>query len=100
RLTPRLPLFPTRRSSDLGSARTGVRREAGFAVEIIRSPCGGWPNEETGMSAETLFGVVSTAIVPGWLLIAAAPRARITERLVLSDRKSTRLNSSHDQISY
>ena len=36
------------------------------------------------MSAETLFEIVSTAIVPGWLLLVAAPRWRITERLVAS----------------
>jgi ABA DEFICIENT 4-like len=36
------------------------------------------------MSAETLFAVVSAAIVPGWLLLILVPRARITERLVLS----------------
>lgn len=36
------------------------------------------------MSAETLFKVVSAAIVPGWLLLVAAPRSRITERLVSS----------------
>jgi hypothetical protein len=36
------------------------------------------------MSAETLFKLVSAAIVPGWLLLVAAPRSRITERLVFS----------------
>jgi hypothetical protein len=36
------------------------------------------------MSAETLFAVVTIAIVPGWLLLVAAPRARLTERIVLS----------------
>ena len=36
------------------------------------------------MSAETLFKLASAAIVPGWLLLMAAPRARITERLVSS----------------
>jgi len=36
------------------------------------------------MSAEALFRVVSTAIVPGWLLLILVPRARITERVVWS----------------
>src|SRR6267142_1387149 len=36
------------------------------------------------MPAETLFKVVSAAVVPGWLLLILAPRARITERAVLS----------------
>jgi len=36
------------------------------------------------MTAETLFQVASGAIVPGWLLLVLAPRARITERAVLS----------------
>lgn len=35
-------------------------------------------------SPETLFRVVSTAIVPGWLLLSLAPRARVTERVVWS----------------
>jgi hypothetical protein len=36
------------------------------------------------MSAETLFRAVSAAVVPGWLLLLLAPRARVTERIVLS----------------
>lgn len=36
------------------------------------------------MSAEALFGLASAAVVPGWLLLVLAPRARMTERLVLS----------------
>jgi hypothetical protein len=36
------------------------------------------------MSPEALFRVVSTAIVPGWLLLILAPRARITDGLVWS----------------
>jgi hypothetical protein len=36
------------------------------------------------VSADTLFTVLSAAILPGWLLLVVAPRSRITERLVLS----------------
>src|SRR5438046_4717420 len=36
------------------------------------------------MTAETSFQVMSAAIMPGWLLLALAPRARVTERAVLS----------------
>ena len=36
------------------------------------------------MSPEALFRVVSAAIVPGWLLLILAPRARITDGLVWS----------------
>ena len=36
------------------------------------------------MSPEALFRVVSAAIVPGWLLLILAPRARITQRVVWS----------------
>jgi hypothetical protein len=36
------------------------------------------------MSAETLFRIVSAGVVPGWLLLVLVPRARITERVVLS----------------
>jgi hypothetical protein len=36
------------------------------------------------MSADTLFRVASGAVVPGWLLLILAPRARVTQRLVLS----------------
>jgi hypothetical protein len=36
------------------------------------------------MSAESLFRITSAAAVPAWLLLILAPRARITERVVLS----------------
>jgi hypothetical protein len=36
------------------------------------------------MSADTLFRVASGAVVPAWLLLILAPRARVTQRLVLS----------------
>src|SRR5206468_11375869 len=72
--------FPTRRSSDLDELRqegiTGARQ----SVESVP-----WPGEE---------------IVPADAA-TASDRARGTSTFGFTgDRKSTRLNSSHDQISY
>jgi len=47
------------------------------------------------VSAETLFKVVSAAVVPGWLLLILAPRARITERVVHSGLLSLALAAAY-----
>ena len=47
------------------------------------------------VSAETLFKVVSAAVVPGWLLLIVAPRARITERVVHSGLLSLLLAAAY-----
>src|SRR5688572_32140308 len=67
---PDLHSFPTRRSSDLARAASGCVRSAGKAR--------------------------ATPLVARM----AATTASAPSRLILRDRKSTRLNSSHSQISY
>src|SRR3712207_8974992 len=87
RRPPRSTLFPTRRSSDLGDHLPGSAAEAAF----IARP-----------QPRSAVGAVEDQV-------ALAPRAeerarRISERAALAerdaDRKSTRLNSSHANISY
>src|SRR5438477_9779076 len=70
RLSPRSPLFPTRRSSDLRQLQAAARHlvEHEVAVGPVR---------------------------PGAAQVRQAGAARLLE-----DRKSTRLNSSHMSISY
>src|SRR5206468_7573973 len=93
---PDLPSFPTRRSSDL----SGHVREPG-------APC------ETRARADRIGsrGIVRVVIAhgyPSWAALYTTPffMTRLTRsRAAMSfsgspDRKSTRLNSSHDQISY
>src|SRR5206468_12445858 len=81
--------FPTRRSSDLqqvtaaGCAATRLTRRAGRAP-LSRSAPAAPPPPAPG---------------PGPIVGAAAP-SELDPVHGLGDRKSTRLNSSHDQISY
>jgi Domain of unknown function (DUF4281) len=59
-------------------------KTAGPGGATIPRPRSGWPSEGKAMSAETLFRIASAGVLPGWLLLLLAPRARITERVVLS----------------
>src|SRR5438132_5355393 len=73
-----LPSFPTRRSSDL---RVGVEVEQdarGDALVLAHQA------EQDVLGAD----------------VVVAQRQRLAQREALSDRKSTRLNSSHTVISY
>src|SRR3712207_7128636 len=79
RRPPRSTLFPTRRSSDLSVARDHVADEAS---SLIRS-CAGQP-------AQRIADEDASAVrINGLREVAPA-----------LDRKSTRLNSSHANISY
>src|SRR5690349_23886073 len=74
RRPPRSPLFPTRRSSDLVSAKAHpARPSAGNLRVVLESP-------------------------RPWRMRTAG--AALATGLVLGDRKSTRLNCSHVEISY
>src|SRR5262245_54207169 len=95
-LPPRgLHAFPTRRSSDLGSARLRPRewlrdpRPADPSLEYAR--LGGAPTPGGGRSGAW-----------GWAgdRPRAAPPTDSRTKGALTDRKSTRLNSSHLGISY
>src|SRR5207249_9930906 len=90
---PPLPSFPTRRSSDLALRR---------AIELIGAVAGGelrappldlWPQP---VQEKTIFLRPERV---SQLLGVPTERAEL-ERLLTSDRKSTRLNSSHVSISY
>src|SRR2546428_9346906 len=81
RRPPRSTLFPTRRSSDLSVL---VTVQAGQVVRTVGDP-------EHPFTRGFLCGKVNRY----------AERVHSPERMhALRDRKSTRLNSSHDQISY
>src|SRR5207247_10173369 len=91
---PRLPSFPTRRSSDLGSGQLGW----------------GWGSVGGGAGAAGLWGGASLGALGecaggGGLLDGGGSRGLIERgrcRGLIdgADRKSTRLNSSHEWISY
>src|SRR5206468_12240322 len=85
--------FPTRRSSDLGfvaSVMDAVRREATVPPPIPFP----WKRALPGLAVAGLtLGLV--------LILSLEQLVRtVTSPSIPADRKSTRLNSSHDQISY
>src|SRR5205085_11226993 len=97
-LTPTSPPFPTRRSSDLHvvrrtlgrdqSQRVGPGQSGTLAITVDRRLMPG------GEEIDALLGL---AIPAGLLAVHVdAIGAAVEDR----DRKSTRLNSSHSQISY
>src|SRR5206468_9896309 len=95
---PTLPSLPTRRSSDLNTT------ESPFAVQGRR--CGSVPLLHAAIPAansHSSFRDMPRIPLPLRYLSGAPQSPLETERsgyLVHTDRKSTRLNSSHDQISY
>src|SRR5206468_12939710 len=94
---PTLPSFPTRRSSDLLPAV----RDAHRAV-VVRTQV-----RHAGERAKVLpvLGGAVPMLLPGDLLLHPVGEVREVlevehDAAHIGDRKSTRLNSSHDQISY
>src|SRR5206468_8579023 len=85
-----LPSFPTRRSSDLLARQDRV---LALVLEVAAVP---WFARKVDAAAERdVVALVSQ--------LAADQRAIVVSELPVparGDRKSTRLNSSHDQISY
>src|SRR5687768_17732510 len=84
RRTPRSTLFPTRRSSDLGAAAIA----AGLVLDAWLMPIN--KNLWTPSYAVFMTGCSLAAFAAFHAALDGAP----------SDRKSTRLNSSHGYISY
>src|SRR5207244_11757723 len=87
--------FPTRRSSDLGHEDrvARARGDAGGAVELaVAGPRRAPGEDEAAASVELLHAVAAVDDVD----VAAG----VGGRAVGKDRKSTRLNSSHQIISY
>src|SRR5690606_41045341 len=84
-----LPSFPTRRSSDLGGAAGGRGRRLAAG-----SPArGGHRRPRTAVPASGRGG-------PPDMIVYVARRLVYGALILLGDRKSTRLNSSHVKISY
>src|SRR5207247_5036268 len=86
-----LPSFPTRRSSDLDLARRLPGR--GVWVDATRQAVA--VAVRKGVFARSLKRQVSVSSD-----LPALVERLMTRRLVDADRKSTRLNSSHEWISY
>src|SRR5206468_5157577 len=100
-LAPRtLHSFPTRRSSDLQISCTNVMQDVNRQCPKIRDNRAlGAALIGGGAAAVTLGG--AWIYISGGLAGVGAPAERADARNGRGgDRKSTRLNSSHDQISY
>src|SRR5206468_12271944 len=83
--SPRSTLFPTRRSSDL-LPLTCPAQDDRIRLRVLRD----------GFQGALLLGDFR----PGDGLVLLVRRAQQNQAWRCRDRKSTRLNSSHDQISY
>src|SRR5206468_13092891 len=95
-----LHAFPTRRSSDLGAGAVGGVGAGGAA---IGSCAGGRPDGFAGRADGRLAAVVGRVVGAGRRVRRRSTGARwgaATWAAGAADRKSTRLNSSHDQDSY
>src|SRR5205085_11931427 len=79
--------FPTRRSSDLSTVDNSMPDLCAGAIQ---------PNPGTGCIGHRLDGWSNRDLNVG-AIISLAPDLSVLEMI---DRKSTRLNSSHSQISY
>src|SRR5206468_11502867 len=94
--TRHLHSFPTRRSSDLtavcGSEQEGTRNPGGHTMAKTR------PRKRYTEDQRTT--ILSVAQREGLTATEVKKRFGVTPVTYYSDRKSTRLNSSHDQISY
>src|SRR2546430_9139058 len=96
RRPPRSPLFPTRRSSDLIDVELGVRSRVAAVFNRERDELIAMAVNQTRKCATQLAALGERECSQS----RAAGRTRIRNCLREIDRKSTRLNSSHSQISY
>src|SRR5206468_4959238 len=94
---PALPSFPTRRSSDLG---VGVISPLGNSAEKL------WAGLSGGVSGVRELTAIPADAYPTHFggeardFTGSIDDFGPLEKAMSRDRKSTRLNSSHDQISY
>src|SRR5207302_10529966 len=92
--------FPTRRSSDLAPTKVVVKVRARFTVKLLFDP---EANELPAFTVHWLFCKVPAApsvTGPSQLVPASLSRDRLLAARRYRDRKSTRLNSSHEKITY
>src|SRR5206468_4811789 len=94
-----LPSFPTRRSSDLVSGRVfGIDGNTSLLHEAVRMQLA---KRRAGTASTKTRGLISGGGIKPWRQKGTGrARAGSTRSPLWRDRKSTRLNSSHDQISY
>src|SRR5206468_6898439 len=92
--------FPTRRSSDLLAFFYGF---SGLALSLLRSYLSDRTHHVVVQSSSSPAFHIATGIPQGSVLgpllfsLYTSPISHILENTNISDRKSTRLNSSHDQ---
>src|SRR5688572_31691648 len=94
--TPRSTLFPTRRSSDLSACVDVLENEPQHHKKL-------WENTKffkAGLKALGFNTGNSVSPVTPIIVGNGAKAAKFSDDLLKADRKSTRLNSSHSQISY
>src|SRR5207245_8597268 len=93
-LHPGLPLFPTRRSSDLRRCRYSLT-----SLSVVRSRPVAPDRPDESLVLLSWSGAVGSSGM--WLVsVVNALSPLFRSFLVRQDRKSTRLNSSHGSISY
>src|SRR5206468_6628583 len=89
-----LPSFPTRRSSDLYYPATRVI----FALNRLQPIALYYGNDEAAAPRYDAKLIAAQLLRSERTAVALGPQETLKSERV--DRKSTRLNSSHDQISY
>src|SRR5206468_12092171 len=89
----RLPSFPTRRSSDLSALR---RRHP----VLMQTPLDFQPQADREIAMDAGDSPDITFLLNAGQVKGGGLASEEALPLIYEDRKSTRLNSSHDQISY
>src|SRR5205085_7772882 len=87
--------FPTRRSSDLNAQQVGLLFSV-ILMPMIFFGCAYYPWRGLDRVPALKYAVLINPLV----YVAEGMRATLTPSMPHIDRKSTRLNSSHSQISY
>src|SRR5206468_12528069 len=95
RALPHLHSFPTRRSSDLAALEHLLRLDPPAVAKMIHEQVAHLPAMAHFFRHHAAKRL---AVVLARRVLEEAPL--LLDRRKLRDRKSTRLNSSHDQISY
>src|SRR5207244_10512565 len=89
--------FPTRRPSDLGAAPNPALEPINLSIGEPKHPT---PALVKNALAAALDGLAAYPATVGTPALREAIAASLADRKIDRDRKSTRLNSSHQHISY